>query len=199
MAKIKELEKKVEEKANNDNMSEFDRAVRDTRSEASRTEVNVDVLFEKLILLDSVARKTGNQQKEKIAMLLSRFHVHRSRPSFVATLVLKLMSTKDEEAVLDKEQKLLKSFGIAKEEKPPVTKAPTTSTVSASANVPAAFSWPGMPYHMPPQPFFYPGGPSAYATPRPQSSGAGTRAFRPRAPSCFRCHKVGHFVKDCPM
>ncbi|CAC5377996.1 unnamed protein product [Mytilus coruscus] len=39
-----------------------------------------------------------------------KFHIHKNRPNFAAALLLKLVCNK-EEAVLDKEQKLLKIFG----------------------------------------------------------------------------------------
>ncbi|CAC5374670.1 unnamed protein product [Mytilus coruscus] len=40
-----------------------------------------------------------------------KFHIHKNRPNFAAALLLKLVCNKEEEAVLDKEQKLLKIFG----------------------------------------------------------------------------------------
>ena len=76
----------------------------------------MDALYEKLLLLDNMARKTNNNCKERTAMIVTRFNAHKSKPSFVAALVLNLLCSKEEEAVLEKEQKLLKCFGMGMQE-----------------------------------------------------------------------------------
>jgi hypothetical protein len=65
--------------------------------------VAIDILHEKLIVLENVARKRNHELKDKITLILSRFHIHKNRPAFVAALVLKPVCSKEEEAVLDKE------------------------------------------------------------------------------------------------
>ena len=62
----------------------------------------MDILHEKLVSLENVAWKTSHPNKEKLSMTMGRFHAYKSRPSFVAALVLKLVSTMDEESILDK-------------------------------------------------------------------------------------------------
>ena len=93
--KVEKLERELKEKKASDDMSEFEKAKRDVREEAQKSEVNVDVLHEKLVTLENIARRTNNPNKENMTMILSRFHVHMSTPSFVAHLILKLVSTKD--------------------------------------------------------------------------------------------------------
>lgn len=110
--KVERLEKELQEKKSSDEVSEFERAKRDVREEAQKAEVNVDVLHEKLVTLENVARRTNNPSKEKMTMVLSRFHAHKATPSFVAHLILKLVSNKEEETILEKEQKLMKHFGL---------------------------------------------------------------------------------------
>ena len=63
-----------------------------------------------------MARKTNNNCKERTAMIVARFNAHKSKPSFVAALVLKLLCSKEEEAMLEKEQTLLKCFGMGMQE-----------------------------------------------------------------------------------
>ncbi|CAC5397818.1 unnamed protein product [Mytilus coruscus] len=53
-------------------------------------------------------KSSGRERKN---LILSRFHIHKNKPNFAAALLLKLVCNKEEEAVLDKEQKLLKIFG----------------------------------------------------------------------------------------
>ena len=47
-----------------------------------------------------------------MTIILSRFRVRKSTPSFVTHLILKLVSTKDNESILAKEQKLMTHLGI---------------------------------------------------------------------------------------
>ena len=62
--------------------------------------------------METVARKTDNDNKDKISLIMSRFHLHKAKPSFVAALVLKLVCTKGEQTILEKEQKLMNRFGL---------------------------------------------------------------------------------------
>ena len=127
--KIEKLEKELKEKKSSDEASEFERAKREVREEAQKAEVNVDVLHEKLVTLENVARRTNNPSKEKMTMILSRFHAYKATPSFVAHLVLKLVSNKDEESILEKEQKLMKHFGLDLK-----TKKGTSQTIKEGSN-----------------------------------------------------------------
>ena len=109
--KVLDLEKKLAQKTDQDELNEFERAKREVKEGASKGEkVNIDLLHEKLIVLERLSRKNDKDCQEKIFLILSRFHTHNSTPSFAAALVLKLICSKEEEIILDKEQKLLKSF-----------------------------------------------------------------------------------------
>ena len=110
--KIQELEEKLDKKKEDDEISEFERTKRAVKEEASKTKVDIDILHEKLIAFENLARKRNHELKDKITLILSRFHIHKNRPAFAAALMLKLVCSKEEEAVLDKEQKLMKSFGF---------------------------------------------------------------------------------------
>ena len=115
--KIDELERKLEQKKSEDEVSELQKAKRDVKEEAAKgAKVNIDILHEKLIAPEHLTRKNNSEMKDKIALVLSRFHVHKNNPTFAAALVLKLVCSKEEEVVLDKEQKLMKSFGLNKQE-----------------------------------------------------------------------------------
>lgn len=113
--KIEGLEKQLKEKKETDEKSEYERAKREVKEEAAKKEVNTDLLHEKLVTLENLTRKTNHVDQEKTSMTLRRFHAHKSNLSFVAVLVLKLVSSKDEEAILEKEQRLMKHFKDQKE------------------------------------------------------------------------------------
>jgi len=179
--KIQELEGRLDKKKAEDEISDFERAKRDVKEEAAKAKVDIDSLHEKLILLDSLARKQNHDLKDKISLILSRFHIHKNKPSFAAALVLKLVCNKEEEAVLDKEQKLLKTFGFHDKQE----------NQHMYNNVPAmGYGMIGTQMH------------NAPYMPRFTNPG---RRFRPwfqasQAPMlCFRCNKPGHLVRDCPL
>lgn len=187
--KIDALEKKLKEKKETDDANDYDRAKREVKEEAGKSEVNVDNLHEKLIHLESVARKINHESKEKITLVLKRFHIHkRQHPSFVGHLVLKLISSKEEESVLEKEQKMFKHFSM--------------SYQGGASSSPSAWGMGSAPYpQFPGSTPFWPQGP-AYM----HSQQRFTPPFRPRfrqaPPSrqiCFKCNKPGHYVKNCPL
>ena len=81
---------------------EFEKARQDVKDGAIKGEqVNAELLHEKITRLESVARKNHHVSKEKINLLLSRFHLYKAKPSFAAVLVLKSLCNKEEEAMLD--------------------------------------------------------------------------------------------------
>ena len=108
--KITGLEKELRENRETDQQSGYDKAKKEVKEEATKKEVNVDLLHENLVTLEILSRKTNQADKEKMSMILRRFHAHESKPSFVAALILKLVASKEEEVILEKEQKLLKYF-----------------------------------------------------------------------------------------
>lgn len=163
-------------------MSEFERAKRDVKDEAAKSQVDIDRLHEKLLILDNLSRKNNHELKDKINLILSRFHIHKSRPIFAAALVLKLVCSKEEEAVLDKEQKLMKSFHMTD----------NSNADYSIVNQHHFSSWAGPvgPYFR--QPYVMPPRLPSHAQRRP----------RPRFSSsqlCFKCNKPGHLVRDCPL
>ncbi|CAC5415528.1 unnamed protein product [Mytilus coruscus] len=113
--KIDKLEKKLEEKKTADDESDLARAKRDMKEEASKgPKVDIDVLHERLVILESLAIKQNSDIKDKINLILNRVNSHKSNPSFAAALVLKLVCNREEESILDKEQKLMNNFGLTK-------------------------------------------------------------------------------------
>ena len=72
--------------------------------------VDIDLLHEQLIVLESISRKINKKGHGKMSLIISGFHTHKRKPAFAAALVLKLLFSKEEEVVLDKEQKLMNSF-----------------------------------------------------------------------------------------
>lgn len=175
--KVKALSKQLEEKKKEDELSDLKRIKREARDEAAKGVLaNLDVLHQKLVLLESTASKINHKSKSEIAMVLACFQANKTVPAFAAKLVLKLLSTKEEEAILDKEQNLFKQFAMA-----PMPRAWHPDMYSSGA----AFG----PHIM--QPPFSPWNrPQGLARPRmTQARGNGL---------CFRCKRPGHQIRDCP-
>ena len=144
--------------------------------------MDIDILHEKLIVFENLARKRNHELKDKITLILSRFHIHKNRPAFAAELVLKLACSKEEEAVLDKEQKLMKSFGFMDNR----DNLYNVQSMLPSSHVPPGFMGQFNHSYVPPPRF------PEYRRPRPRTPAT------PRLLLCFRCNKPGHFVRDCP-
>ena len=75
--KLDELAKKVDDKKRIDDATDVDRANREVKEEAGKAEVNIDLLHEKLIHLESVARRTEHESANKLNLILKRFNVHK--------------------------------------------------------------------------------------------------------------------------
>ena len=93
--KIMGLEKEFREKKETDEKSEYEKAKKEVKEEATNKEVNMDLLHEKLVTLENMSRKTNQADKETMSMILRRFHAHKSKPSVVAALILKLVASKE--------------------------------------------------------------------------------------------------------
>ena len=202
--KITGLEKELREKKETDQQSEYDKAKKEVKEEATKKEVNVDLLHEKLVTLENLSRKTNQADKEKMSMILRRFHAHKSKPSFVAALILKLVASKEEEVILEKEQKLLKYFKD-QTDKPSEKEKPTAQAHEGMTPI----NWklgpyslmPQFPAHMPLQ--MPPMPPMPPLTPLMRSAsnmhmkgnrqGAGSKDI-----VCYKCRKQGHIIRNCP-
>lgn len=162
-------------------MAELERIRREAKEEAAKGEwTNIDVLNQKLVLLESMAAKLNHGSKKEMTMILARFHAHKSNPGFAAQLTLKLLSTKEEEGILDKEQKMIKQY---------------------------AYTYPGM--QLRPS-GYHPYDTSMLQMYPPQQAGFSpwSRPFAPfqrmRHPQprmtnlCFKCKRPGHQIKNCP-
>ncbi len=171
--KVEILSKQLTEKKKADETSEFERVKREAKDEAVKgVGVNVDILHQKLILLESLAGKMELEKKSEITMILSRFQANKASPMFAASLVLKLLSSKEEEAILDKEQRLMKQFGMSM--------YPPRPQFDPSFGVPRA------------------GSPALYGWARPAGPPPVRQPFARRPALCYRCQKPGHIIKDCP-
>ncbi|CAC5389954.1 unnamed protein product [Mytilus coruscus] len=76
---------------------------------ATKTKLQLNDILMFLDIDDS--RENLCKVRERKNLILSRFHIHKNRPNFAVALLLKLVCNNEEEAVLDKEQKLLEIFG----------------------------------------------------------------------------------------
>lgn len=174
--KIDLLSKQLTEKKKEDEVTEFERIKREARDEAAKgVNVNVDVLHQKLILLESTAGKIGHKSKNEIAMILARFQANKAYPVFAASFVLQLLSSKEEETILDKEKKLLKQFGMSVPmQRPVLNDAVSMGAVFGPPLVSPYFQWP-----------------RPYGGPRPR--------FPPgrQGGLCFKCKMPGHVIRNC--
>ena len=200
--KITGLERELREKKVTDEKTEYEKANQEVKEEATKKEVNVDLLHEKLVTLENMATKTNQADKERFSMILKRFHKHKSKPSFVAALILKLVATKEEEVVLEKEQKLLKHF--KDDNQKTSEKEPAVSQMHETM---APFNFRFGAYSFPPQ--FYP--PMPFQVPQAvppgtpfmrSASAMHTKSGRQNGGNreiiCYRCRKSGHMIRNCP-
>ena len=67
--KLDVLAKKVEDKKRIDDASDVDKAKREVKEETGRAEVNVDLLHERLLHPESVARRTGHESADKLNLV----------------------------------------------------------------------------------------------------------------------------------
>ena len=63
--KITGLDKELRENRETDQQSEYDKAKKEVKEEATKKEVNVDLLHEKLVTLEILSRKTNQADKRK--------------------------------------------------------------------------------------------------------------------------------------
>ena len=192
--KVKRLEEEV---LGRQKTEDVEKALREVKEYASKraTELDKDVLFEKLIYLDTTARRTDHPLKDKVSFALSRFNKYRNT-EVVAQVMVGLLCTKEESALLAQEQRVLKAHKLldAKGEKKEEKGKADKSSDSAGNNFPQS-----------PNPFPYPwpmwpnqDGQQGW---RSGSRGRGNRgqrggSTRPRG-ACFLCGSPSHYMRDC--
>ncbi len=149
--KVEVLSQQLAEKKKADEVTEYERMKREAKDEAVKgVGVNVDILHQKLIMLESLAGKVERVRRLKCPLILSRFQVNKANPIFAASLVLKLLSSKEEEAILDKESRLMKQFGMSMAPPHPSSMDPMFG--AAPYGAPAFPQW-RRPYTAPPPRF----------------------------------------------
>ena len=181
--KLDVLSKKLEDKKKADEVGELERVRREAKEEAAKGDwANMDILNQKLVLMESLATKLNHSSQKEMTMILVRFHANKFCPGLASQLILKFLSTKEEKGILDEEQKTVKQYGYAH---------PTAMQMMR----PYRYGHYDMQQMYPPQQQAPPFHPWARAvTPPPRM-----RYHAPRAGSlCFKCQKPGHQIRNCP-
>ena len=205
------MEEQLKQQTKKDGLTEVERARREVKEEATKGEkADMEVLNAKLLHLENVARKSDHKDKDKFTIVLSRFVAHKGKPSFAASLMLTLLSTKEEATIYEKEQKMIKRFGEG------ALPSSSSKTTTSDANPPQASpaypvqTWPmnsaGMPLVLPQMVPFWQSNMGVPLPPMPSAANP-IRSPRPRLNTtpyankavCFRCRKPGHFSRDCPL
>ena len=191
--KVDGLSKKFDEKKKSDELGELERVRREAKEEAAKGDwANVDVLNQKLVLMESMAAKLNHASKKEMTMILARFHANKACPGLAAQLVLKFLSTKEEEGVLEKEFKVKKQYAYG---------YPGGMPMRHMFNPynPYDMYRPGFDMYRPGFDMYRPkSAVSPWArSPTPYQR---MRHSAPRLPGvCYNCNKPGHLIKNCPL
>lgn len=243
------LSKAIGEKEQKAQKDEVREALREVKEEAMKRPelVHPDVLHQKLVRLDDVARRAGSPDREKYSLVLSRFSYYRTLPN-LGYMVLDALSSKEEAALFDKERKHLKKMASSQSlmqnthnQANPYQMVSTGTPAPAQMYAPQAvssqvatqqvFSSPMAPTQMfspqmapmqvlspqvthmipnqmaaplmGPQQGQFMEHPDQYGqswgqwSPArgPRTKGTG----RPTNLKCFKCKRVGHLIRDCPV
>ena len=203
-----------DKKRQDDEVIEAERAVKEEAMKRPE-HVSLDSLHQKLVRLEDAARRAGHSSAKKYSMVLQRFTFYKSENrQQVGQLILSLLSTAEETAILEKERKFFKSTPA-----PPAQQHPWG---------PAASPFPGQPQYGGPMsppvgPAQHWGPPPQWGSPAPHENGYFSPAYgaqqqRPRGSggkrgsgrqpqqprqgqddTFFKCKRPGHFMRDCPQ
>ncbi|KAK6167158.1 hypothetical protein SNE40_021253 [Patella caerulea] len=103
--------KRLKEQKHKQEKESVEVMVREVEEYSSRTsDINLDTLHQKLILLDEKARKSCDQSAEEYGFILQRFLANKHNPN-VGSLIVFMLSSKKEYQLMEKEQKFIKAWG----------------------------------------------------------------------------------------
>jgi len=159
--------------------------------------IQPDVLHQRLVRLDEAARRAAHPHRERYALVLRRFSYYRGLPD-MGQLVLSLLSTKEEAAILEKERKFFKKSGRedvqganAQQGSYGWRAGPPHGASGYAQTAPSPQGSPGRWHHGQLQ---WSQNPYPQWQPRRRQSGP-----RGRSDECYRCHRLGHIMRDCPQ
>ena len=170
--------------------------------------MNLDILYQKFIKLDQCARAALHPKKEQFSQALAIFLRNKAEGTpGLGKLVIQLLSTREEAALLEKERKFIKgqqctSTGGDNEKQ-------IKQEQKEGTHNPGSTPWQIItPWHASPQQWSQPtypmspyGAPPNFGYPPVYPAGRGVRGSRPRFPlrktRCFSCNELGHLAKDC--
>lgn len=166
--------------------------------------MNVDVLHQKLLTLDSALRESDHKDKNKVENVLHIFLRNKALGN-VGRLVVSLMSSREEALLLERERKFMKAAEkgeggkISKTTKVESTGAPSFPGVMPFSS-PQHAMFPGLPFSAPQMWQGQNMSGQGWGFPsmghRPPRRGFGQRPAGGK-PRCFACGEEGHFAREC--
>ncbi len=202
-----ELAREVKHQKEKGEQDSVDALLQDVKEYASTRDLNPDVLYSRLVRLEETARKHNNKNRNRYHLAINRFLAQKDTldDKALGNLVLMLLASSDEHAMLERERKLTKRLEGEEKKKAKADKHDRKDDKKEVAVKPPGdlgtqwpmYAWPPyFPGQLPP--FLPPGNmPPPYMPPPFMPQRTNFRFSGSRNGRCYKCGKPGHYARSC--